>query len=243
MPISDLNPADPAFNAPVGLGDDETRAVKQALIDSWGGIDGLVTSGTASPAATAADMIGLFDEIVILKQGGGAGAVPLGTIAMWTTANGAAPVGWTECISGTTNGVNVPDLRNRFIVGAGSTYGDGSTGGALPGSQTTDPAGAHTHSTSSFALEMQHLPSNLGDNILISQSATDQSDNHSRAGSFSRGNNDTPGDTSLPVTVTGANSTAHSHGDTGSDGTHTHSLGGASLPPYYALTFIIYVGT
>ena len=51
-------------------------------------------------------------------------AAPSGLISMWSGA--VAPSGWVLC-----DGANgTPDLRDRFIVGAGSTYRVGATGGS-----------------------------------------------------------------------------------------------------------------
>ena len=59
--------------------------------------------------------------------------VPTGTIAMWTGSS--APEGWALCngssaTSRSGSSVTPPDLRNRFIIGAGSSYGVNSTGGS-----------------------------------------------------------------------------------------------------------------
>jgi hypothetical protein len=51
--------------------------------------------------------------------------LPYGAIIMWYGAVTAIPLGWALC-----NGSNsTPDLRNRFVVGAGSTYAVAATGG------------------------------------------------------------------------------------------------------------------
>lgn len=52
------------------------------------------------------------------------GLVPSGVIAPWEGTT--PPPGWALC-----NGQNgTPDLRDRFIVGAGNEYSVGATGGA-----------------------------------------------------------------------------------------------------------------
>lgn len=52
--------------------------------------------------------------------------VPSGLITMWSGSIGSIPAGWALC-----NGASgTPDLRDRFVVGAGSTYAVGDTGGA-----------------------------------------------------------------------------------------------------------------
>jgi microcystin-dependent protein len=75
--------------------------------------------------------------------------IPTGLIAIWSGATGSIPSGWTLC-----NGSNgTPDLRNSFVIGAGSTYAVGATGGsadAIVVSHThtvTDPG--HLHNTTS----------------------------------------------------------------------------------------------
>lgn len=48
-----------------------------------------------------------------------------GMIMMWSGSIATIPTGWALC-----NGSNgTPDLRNRFVVAAGSTYNPGDTGG------------------------------------------------------------------------------------------------------------------
>ena len=52
--------------------------------------------------------------------------IPSGGIILWSGAVNQVPMGWFICDG--TNGT--PDLRNRFVVGAGDTYAVGGTGGA-----------------------------------------------------------------------------------------------------------------
>jgi len=58
-------------------------------------------------------------------------AIPAGTIAIWSGSVASIPSGWYLC-----NGANgTPNLRDRFVVGAGSSYAVGATGGATRGSR------------------------------------------------------------------------------------------------------------
>jgi len=73
--------------------------------------------------------------------------IPTGVIVMWSGSIVSIPSGWLLC-----NGSNgTPDLRNRFVVGAGSTYAVGATGGsadAIVVSHThtiNDPGHSHTY--------------------------------------------------------------------------------------------------
>ena len=86
----------------------------------------------------------------------GNGTIPIGGIIMWSGSVASIPTGWALCNGG--NGT--PDLQDRFIVGAGSGYAVGATGGdatvtlninQIPshnhGGLTTEN-GSHTHGTS-----------------------------------------------------------------------------------------------
>ena len=63
-------------------------------------------------------------------------AVPAGLIAAWSGAASAVPAGWALC-----DGANgTPDLRGRFLVGAGGDYAVGDAGGAA-----TEELSAYSH--------------------------------------------------------------------------------------------------
>lgn len=66
--------------------------------------------------------------------------VPSGFIGMWSGA--IVPNGWFLCDG--TNGT--PDLRNKFIVGSGSSYSIGDTGGSETVTLTEKQIPEHTHS-------------------------------------------------------------------------------------------------
>ena len=69
-----------------------------------------------------------------------AAAVPTGVIVMWSGSIASIPSGWYLC-----NGSNgTPDLRNRFVVGAGSTYAVDATGGSADAIVVS-----HTHTATS----------------------------------------------------------------------------------------------
>ena len=71
-----------------------------------------------------------------------ASGVPSGVIVMWSGAANNIPSGWVLC-----NGQNgTPDLRDRFIVGAGSSYSVGATGGSNQVTLTEGQMPSHNHS-------------------------------------------------------------------------------------------------
>lgn len=61
------------------------------------------------------------------------GGIPVGVVVMWSGAIANIPTGWALC-DGTNS---TPDLRDRFVIGAGSSHAVDATGGS------TD-TGAHT---------------------------------------------------------------------------------------------------
>jgi len=69
-----------------------------------------------------------------------------GMIIMWYGSESSIPDGWALCDGQTHNGVATPDLRNRFIVGAGSEYNLSDTGGEKTHTLTIDEMPNHGHS-------------------------------------------------------------------------------------------------
>lgn len=68
-------------------------------------------------------------------------AIPVGGIIMWSGSIDSIPAGWALCDG--RNGT--PDLRDRFIVGAGREYSVGDTGGAKEVTLTVDQIPPHSH--------------------------------------------------------------------------------------------------
>jgi hypothetical protein len=144
-----------------------------------------------------------------------AAAFPAGGIIMWSGSVASIPSGWALC-----NGSNgTPDLRNRFVVGAGSTYAVDATGGSADAivvshthtvsvTGTTNTTGAHTHFSGTST-----------DNNFVDFGTS----TGARVGSSSVINTGSAGDHSHTVTASGTTAS------TGSSGTN------ANLPPYYAL--------
>jgi len=134
---------------------------------------------------------------------------PAGGIIIWSGAIGAVPVGWYLCDG--TNGT--PDLRNRFIVGAGSTYSVGATGGSADAVVVT-----HTHTATSTVTDPTHSHSTpTGAGAAYGQPGGAAPASASTTGSASTG--------ITVATITIAPSGAVS-------GTN------ANLPPYYSLAYI-----
>jgi microcystin-dependent protein len=153
--------------------------------------------------------IGTYDNLygIIGVAGTSTGTtIPTGMISLWYGSIGSVPVGWYLCDG--TNGT--PDLRDRFIVGAGSTYSVAATGGAkdailVSHTHTINDAG-HTHLIQATNNGVVGGSNNLGPGSgpnVVSSSAT--------------------------TTVT----TGISLNSAGTSGTN------ANLPPYYALAYVM----
>jgi microcystin-dependent protein len=154
----------------------------------------------------------------------GFGIVPKGGIIMWSGIS--VPVGWGLCngSSYTFNGVmtTTPDLRDRFIVGAGSGYTVGDQGGANNVTLTASQIPSHTHAFSGTT-------STAGAHTHDYQVATYSSRGDDNNYQLAIGN------------VTAQTSLAGNHSHTFSGITSPAGSGGSheNRPPYYALAFIM----
>ncbi len=69
------------------------------------------------------------------------GQMPSGAIVMWSGSISNIPSGWVLCDG--NNGT--PDLRDRFVVGAGNSYNVGNTGGEASHNLTESEMPSHNH--------------------------------------------------------------------------------------------------
>lgn len=166
--------------------------------------------------------------------------IPSGAIVIWSGSAASIPSGWVIC-----DGLNgTPNLRDRFVVGAGTTYAVGATGGQnaitdVPahthgvGTLANASDGAHTHNgtTSNTGAHTHNVPGTSGIN-----------------GSLSGTQNTTIGTNAVTQATSSAG--AHSHTfTTDSAGAHTHAISGSTAstgsasvdvrPLYYALCYIM----
>ena len=140
MSIKDINPATPSSTDPVGEGDDQIRAFKSAVQACFPNLDGQINNSGGSGSTgddanppNAETFSKLFDDVRALGGSAGDGSVPVGGIILWSGALDAVPTGWALC-----DGLNgTPNLEDRFVVGAGNLFAQGSSGG----SSTTDNGG------------------------------------------------------------------------------------------------------
>ena len=84
-----------------------------------------------------------MSDVIITARGNNrsSGSIPSSVILLWYGSVDSIPEGWQLC-----NGTNgTPDLRDRFIVGAGNSYSVGNTGGADTVTLSVDQIPSHTH--------------------------------------------------------------------------------------------------
>ena len=152
----------------------------------------------------------------------GDGAVPRGLISLWYGSVSSIPTGYFLCDG--TNGT--PDLRDRFIRGAGSTYDPGDKGGSNTSALSTANLPAHTHSDGNYSGNT----SNNGAHNHTINGAGNHGHNTDAAGSHNHTIN--AGGTHAHNGAT-ANSGAHNHGinvggahghSLSNNGNHTHSI-------------------
>ncbi|MGD9974444.1 MAG: tail fiber protein [Desulfatirhabdiaceae bacterium] len=149
----------------------------------------------------------------------GSGGIPKGLIAMWSGST--VPEGWALC-----DGQNgTPDLRNKFIVGAGTSYLLGNTGGEATHTLTIDEMPTHTH------IQNAHTHIQDAHNHALSSGWSENASNASLVMS-DEGNDGKRTNYSQNTTATNQNTVATNQ-NTGGGGAHNN------LPPYYALAYIM----
>jgi len=109
-------------------------------------------------ADSANAVIQTYDNLygIIGVQGTSGTSIPTGLISLWSGSIGSIPSGWNLCDG--SNGT--PNLTDRFIVGAGSSYAVNGTGGATSASLTSTNLPAHTHTATVTDPGHTHTTSN-----------------------------------------------------------------------------------
>ena len=175
-------------------------------------LSAVATSGNyadlnGKPVLATVATSGSYNDLKDIPQ-----AIPTGFIGMWSGSADAIPSGWWLC-----NGENgTPDLRDRFIIGAGGSHAAGSAGGNA--TQTVTLSGQ----TGATTLTVEQMPSHA-------HAVQGCSFEGSGAPLFTGRSNQ--------INLTNATTSA------GGSQPHAHSLTGTAdvsiLPPYYALCFIM----
>ncbi len=158
-----------------------------------------------------------------------ANGIPSGLIALWSGSVASVPSGWYLC-----NGSNgTPDLRDRFVVGAGSTYAVAATGGSA---NATVVSHTHTGTTGSNGAHQHFTSSDITGATSFVTASTYTAKQGSVAG-YAYSDYALTATSTAPTLGLTSNVADHNHTFTtdsaGSSGTN------ANLPPYYALAYIM----
>lgn len=228
--IDGLVSTNPLGSDPLADADGHIRLIKSTIKATFPNITGAVT-------ATQDDLNAPF---------------PSGGIIMWSGSIETIPGGWVLCDGNNST----PDLRDRFVVGAGLGYAVGDTGGSATVVLETANLPVHSH------------PVDINTDVKGSHAHGGSTSTANLSGDFwvGGGNNGTSGIVSL-IQNGGrpgldANSgfqqlyrvnATHGHSiSTDSQGSHSHNVSGntgnagsgtahENRPPYYALAYIMKV--
>lgn len=166
----------------------------------------ILQDSAGATIATYDDIYGILGTIPAV-----ASVLPTGMILLWSGSIGSIPAGFLLC-DGTNS---TPDLRNRFVVGAGSSYSVNQTGGSADAIVVS-----HTHTATSVVTDPGHTHSVPSGGSVSSTIRYETS-----GAAFSAAQ--TTGTSTTAITVATTNATA------GTSGT------GANIPPYFALCYIM----
>lgn len=182
-----------------------------------------------------------------------ASVVPIGSILAF--GGSTAPANWHLCdgtahgsaaLQAVTGSANAPDLRNRFVVGAGGTYAVGAVGGldavVLTGAQSGvaahthpgssgPPSADHTHAVPARAVSSDYADANHSHAVNPPSTGT-SSNTHSHTLSIREGTGEgdgyyldtNPTDSGVSKTLTGSKTSDYAH-------THTVDIPGFSTSP------------
>ena len=169
---------------------------------------------------SAATTLGTYDNIygIVGVQTAVGTTIPTGVITLWYGAIGSVPTGWYLCDG--SNGT--PDLRDKFVVGAGSTYSVAATGGSTDAIVVTHNHTATSTSTVTDPGHVHNLSNANNANISGGGSQPNYTPGYGAASGVVLTN-------TTGITVATATTTANA----GTSGTN------ANLPPYYALAYIM----
>lgn len=249
--IHQLDASNPAAPDLLADTDNHLRMIKSTLKTTFPNIQGVVTSSHNDLNRT----------------------VPIGGIILWSGAVAQIPSGWVLC-SGQTgltrtdgNGtINAPDLRNKFVVGAGgSDYAVGATGGNVQLTGTTDSKGGHTHTaatgyagghnhggaTGGWALTVEQMPPHTHALYVSPKDSVSPTGSAVARGAAIAGTQMAYGFVGHNGGDVNVNTVPHDHPLT-AEPDHTHEVSVSSVadhyhavtvtdgrPPYYALAYIM----
>jgi microcystin-dependent protein len=241
IPLSELDTNfTTVANAINGIGSGSEALANVAI--TGGTINGAIIGGSNAVAGTFTTVTAATANVTTVTATNytGGGIAPTGSLTMWAGAVASPPTGWLACnganvsrttysalfaVIGTSFGIGdnsttfgLPNLLNRFPVGAGGTYAIAATGGSANATLVS-----HTHTATSTVTDPGHFHGAYPGNGTLDIGSF-------IAGGLERGgtiNFNPTQSATTSITVATTNSTE------GSSATN------ANLPPYIAVGFII----
>lgn len=216
-----------------------------SLIAAFNALDGTVASFNSR-------LLSVEGRLTTLEA-----AIASGIIVVWSGLVSAIPTGWNYC-----NGTNgTPDLRDRFIIGAGSTYAVNAIGGSGDHTHTISGTSGGTAITEAQMPAHDHLTTVSGHShdLLVwwegfngAPGDDGRGDALNRNNSALAGEDNARGGSYRPTNGNGtrlvadAPTLAGTSNSKGSNQAHTHTFSAttattSNLPPYYALAYIMKV--
>jgi len=204
--------------------DNEFNAIATAVNSKIEGYNALLTGVPTAPTAASSVYTTQLATTAFVHD-----VLPKGIIMLWSGSSASIPFGWALC----NGSSSTPDLRDRFVVGAGTTYAVAATGGSKDSvivshthTNSVSAAGSHNHYILANAVNGADMASNPNQPVARQKTSGGDSDYNTEA--------NVGGTATLGITNTVAN---HTHTVTinsaGVSGTN------ANLPPYYALCYIM----
>lgn len=195
--------------------DNEFNAIAVAVNSKIEGYNaGLTGTPTAPTAANSAYTTQVATTAFVHD------VLPRGVIMLWSGSSASIPAGWALC----NGSSSTPDLRDRFVVGAGTTYAVAATGGSANAVVVS-----HTHTATSAVSDPSHSHL-VGSRDLVgadSGGGANTLEGLWTYPGFSQNVSTSTSTTGITVATTVATATG------GVSGTN------ANLPPYYALCYIM----
>ena len=243
IPLSDLDANfTTVANAINGIGSGSEALANVAITGgaiTGGTINGAIIGGSNAVAGTFTTLTANAATFTSLTVTTGGGVAPTGSLTMWAGAVASTPTGWLACnganvsrttysalfaVVGTTWGAGdgsttfgLPNLLNKFPVGAGDTYAIADTGGSANATLVS-----HTHTAT--VTDPGHIHVMKGGYAVVSD--------------FFGGSGFDYG-TGIGDAFPGYEVASNTTGITVANSTEGSSATDANLPPYVAVGFII----
>lgn len=200
-------------------------------------LDGLSQTPAANGPDGASDPPSAIDDalryhgafIAMLRDS----LMPIGSIISYRGTIGALPSNWKLC-DGTAGTL---DLRDRFIVGAGTSYVTGATGGSKDAITVAHTHGVFINSGTESATHSHTVNDSGHAHIAQYQVATGGAGFPGLDGGGDAWTTGATTTVTTGITLNGETAT-HTHTVSGTTGSAGAAGTGANLPPYYALMYI-----